>query len=52
LIEFDIWTFPENLSRKLKFHTNPIRITGTLHEDVFTSMTLSRGILFRMRCFK
>ena len=52
LIKFDIWTFPENLSRKFKFHTNLTRITGTLHEDVFTSMTTSRWIIFRMRCFK
>ena len=28
---------------------DPTRITGTLHEDVFTFMTIPRKILLRMR---
>ena len=32
----------ENLSRKLKFYQNPTRITDTLHENVFTFMTIYR----------
>ena len=41
LMRFDIWTFFENLSRKFKFYYNRTRIMGTLHEDVFTFMTVS-----------
>jgi hypothetical protein len=37
------------MSRKSKFHQNPTRITGTIHEDVFTFMKISRSILLRMR---
>jgi hypothetical protein len=33
--------FFENLSRKSKFHKNPTRMTGILHEDVFTFLTIS-----------
>ena len=36
LIKFDIWTVFKNLSRELSCNQNPTRITGTLHEDVFT----------------
>ena len=49
LIKFDICAFFETLSRKFKFHYNPTGITGTLHNDVFTFMTISRQILLRMR---
>jgi len=41
----------KNVSRKLKFHENFIRITSTLHEDSCTFITLSRRILLRMRNF-
>jgi len=34
LIKFDIWVLYENLSRKFKFHSNPRRITSTLHEGI------------------
>jgi hypothetical protein len=34
---------------KLKFHLNPIWITGTLHEDVFTFLTISRWVNLKMR---
>ena len=36
LIKFNILAFLKNVSK------NPIKITGTLHEDVFTFMTVSR----------
>jgi hypothetical protein len=39
LTKLDILAFFENISRNLKFHYDPIRITGTLREDVFTFMT-------------
>jgi len=35
-MKFDIRVFFEDLSRKLKFHLNLTRITGTLHEDQYT----------------
>jgi hypothetical protein len=31
------------------FRKNPTRITGSIHKDLFTFMTISRWILFRMR---
>ena len=42
-------SFFENQSIKCKFHYNPTRITGTVHEDVFTFITISRRVLLRMR---
>ena len=47
-MKLDIWVSFETLSRKFWFQLNPIRITGTLHKDVFTFMTISRCILLRM----
>ena len=47
-----IWDFSfffKNLSRDLKFHYNSTRITGTLHDDVFTFMTISCWILLIIR---
>jgi hypothetical protein len=41
LIKLDIRAFFENLSRKSKFDLNLTRITRTLHDDVFTFMTIS-----------
>jgi len=32
-LKFDISVFFEKLSRRVKFHSNRIRIMGTLHED-------------------
>ena len=49
IMKLGIWAFFENLSRKFKFHFNPTRITGALHEEVFTFMTISRQILLRIR---
>jgi hypothetical protein len=43
-----IWVFFENVLRKFQFHSNPSRITGTLHEDQYTFM-ISRSVLIRMR---
>ena len=37
--------FFENLSRKVKFHSNLTRIADTLHEDVHTFVITSRWIL-------
>jgi hypothetical protein len=48
-MKFDIWVFFENPSRKFKFHSNPTRITGTLHEDLYTFMIIYCLILLRMR---
>jgi hypothetical protein len=41
--------FFENLSGKLKFYWNLTRITGTLHEDVFTFMTIYCSVILRIR---
>jgi hypothetical protein len=49
LTKLDIWAFLQHLSRKFKFHYNPKRITGTLHEDVFTFITIYRWILLSTR---
>jgi hypothetical protein len=49
LMKIHVKTFFENLLRKQKFEWKPTRITGTLHEDVTTFMTISRWILRRMR---
>ena len=48
-MQSNIWAFFENLSRIFKFHWNPKRITVTLHEDLFTCMTVSLWALLRMR---
>jgi hypothetical protein len=51
IITFDSCVFFENLSIKLKFHSNLTRVTCTFHEDVstFRPMIISRSMLFRMR---
>jgi len=46
-MKFDILVFCETLLRKSKFHYNLTRITGTLHEELFT-IIISRLMLFRM----
>ena len=40
--------FFENRSRKFKFHYNVTRIAGTLHEDVFTLMTIPCWVLLKV----
>ena len=47
-MKFHIWVFLKN-SRNFKFHQNLTIITGTLHEDQYTFLTISRSILLRMR---
>ena len=37
------------MSRKLKFHLNLTITTGTLHEDQYTFLIISRSVLIRMR---
>jgi len=37
------------MSRKLNFHENLTRITGTLHEDRYTFLIICRSYLLRMR---
>jgi len=49
LMKFDIWVFLKNLPKKFKFHWNLTTITGTLHEDRYTFMPISRWIPLRMR---
>jgi hypothetical protein len=47
--KFHIWVFFESLPRKFKFDQNLTRITGILHEDVFTFIIIFRRILLWMR---
>ena len=44
-----IWVFFENLSRRFKFHQNLTTITGTLHEERYIFLIISRSFLLRMR---
>ena len=37
------------MSRRLNFHQNLKIITGILHEDQYTFLTISRSVLLRMR---
>ena len=48
-MKLDVWVVFENLSRKFRFHYNLTRITGTLHADRYTFLTISRSVLLRMR---
>jgi hypothetical protein len=48
-IKFDTWRFCENLSRKLNFHHNLPRITGTLQKNQYTFLFISLSVLLRMR---
>ena len=44
--------FFENLSKKFKFHFNMTRMTGTLREDLFEFLFISRSVLLRMKILK
>jgi hypothetical protein len=44
-----VFFFLENMLMKVKFLSNPTRITGPFHEDVFTFITISSWILLIMR---
>ena len=48
-MKFDISAFFESLSGIFKFHENLTRVTGTLHEDGYTFLIMSRSVLLRMR---
>ena len=48
-MKFNIWLFFENTSRKFWFHQNLTRITGTLNEEQYTFLIISRLVLLRMR---
>jgi len=47
-MKIDIWVFFESLLRKFKFYCNLTRITGTLHEDNYTFLIISRSFLLTM----
>jgi hypothetical protein len=42
------WVFLENISRKFQFYYNPTRITGTLLEDQYAFIIISRSVILRM----
>jgi len=42
--KFDVWVFLVNLYGKFKFHWNRTIIAGTLHEDQYTFLIISRWI--------
>jgi len=48
-MRFDIWVFFKNLWRKLKFHSNLMRITSSLREDLCTFLIISHWICHTMR---
>jgi len=48
-MKFNILVHFENLPRKFKFHYNLTTITGTLHEELYTFLIISRSVLLRMR---
>jgi hypothetical protein len=41
-MKFDISTFFENMTRKFRFYSNLTRMTGTLNEDLYIFMVISR----------
>ena len=51
-MQFHIWLFFENLSRNVKCHENVTRVTGTLLEDRYTFLIISRSFLRRVWCFR
>ena len=48
-VKFGFNIFLKNLLRNLKFRYNLTRITGTLHEDRYMFLIISRSFLLRMR---
>jgi len=50
--KFYIWVFFEILSRKFKFHSNRTRITGTLREDQYTFLIISRPLFLEWEMFQ
>ena len=51
-IKFCIWVLYQNLTKKFKCHQRKTRITGTLHDDQYTFLIISRSFLLRMRNFQ
>ena len=49
LMKFNIWVFSKISRENSSFSKNQTRITGTLHEDIFIFMTISRWILLRIK---
>jgi hypothetical protein len=47
--KFDISVFFEKLPRKLKFYSNRTHINGTLHEDQYIFLIISRSVLLRTK---
>jgi hypothetical protein len=47
-MKFDIWGLFEYLLRKLKFHYNVTKVTGTLREDLCILMIISLKIVLRV----
>ena len=50
-IQFDVWKFHDNMSRKFSFHYNVTRTTGILHEGLRTLVPISCWILTRIKTF-
>ena len=48
-MKFDIWVFFKHMSKKFKFHQNQTRIEGTLREDRYTFLIISRSLLLRTK---
>jgi hypothetical protein len=48
-MKFHIWIFFENLSKRFEFYWNLTSISGTLHEDQYIILIISRSVLLRMR---
>jgi hypothetical protein len=48
-MKYDICLYLEYLTRKFNIYLNVTRITGTLHEDQYTFVTISRSVLLKMR---
>ena len=51
-IKFDIWGFFENLSRKLNFHCNRTRKTGTLHGDEYKFLSYPTQFFLEWKIFQ
>ena len=51
-MKFDTSVVFENVSRKLKFYENRTMITGTLHEEQYIYLIISRSFLLRVSMFQ
>jgi len=48
-MKFYIWVFFENLPSKFKLHWSLTKITGTLYEDQYIFLIISRSIVLRIK---